>query len=335
MRVSSGLLSLSLSRQSSEIDRTSPKRRTRRRRSAPHAGNYTTLLVALASIISSSQASSAPWQSSRTASIIDEERYGDLPPHIFAPNGVLFPLQKIMEATTSGQLPCANSILALSCTDSIVVLSTTVDSPYIPCSEATIDGSTPLRLPPQDPFDFGACIRASSSIIAFCAGDPRHSQIQLRKVLALATRDRSLGMARSAARLARQLADLNQLASQEPNDQGRMLASQCLILDTTGSTFWRVDPTGCLYQCNSAAIGKNSQKLQDLLSVRLPQESLEPKDALALLRDVMTASIEQQRMSSKTEFSKGSSLSLCAWIFRGNEIEFYTNEQIKTLQIPS
>ena len=101
-----------------------------------------------ASSSTTAAATTAPWhgESSNSNEINNNlPNYQQLPPNIFAPRGRLHQVEHVMEGISSSEDPSANLIVALSCKDGLVVVSTvppSVNFGYLLPSKENIDKSS-------------------------------------------------------------------------------------------------------------------------------------------------------------------------------------------------
>ena len=85
--------------------------------------------TASSSTTAAASAISAPWHADESSSNSNEinnhlPSYQQLPPNIFAPRGRLHQVEHVMEGISSSEDPSSNLIVALSCKDGLVVVST-------------------------------------------------------------------------------------------------------------------------------------------------------------------------------------------------------------------
>jgi 20S proteasome alpha/beta subunit len=83
-------------------------------------------------IVFSSSSPEAPWQSnSARTNVLDEAIFGNQPVTVFAPGGRLYFLERTVAAASSIEDPSSNLVVALSCRDGIVLVTTSCTSPHL------------------------------------------------------------------------------------------------------------------------------------------------------------------------------------------------------------
>ena len=165
----------------------------------------------------------APWQtSSGTRTLHELKTYEELPPTVFSPTGRLHSVEKIAKDVSAPFDPFSNLVVALTCKDGLVVLSTLATSPPLNASTT----STPLFLVSETPAG-GVLSRLGPDLAAAIAGNAADGQVMRNKVARLVTSlSESAGDTPvSPAILARRLADNLQLLTQKTGSkEGRILS---------------------------------------------------------------------------------------------------------------
>ena len=84
-------------------------------------------------------ASLAPWQQSSSLgpSAKDEDIYGDKPLIVFWPGGRLHSVERAVAAASSMEDPSSNLVVAISCRQGIVLVTTMPTSPHLDTSTST------------------------------------------------------------------------------------------------------------------------------------------------------------------------------------------------------
>lgn len=82
-------------------------------------------------------ASLAPWQQSIRPSAKDEDIYGDKPLIVFWPGGRLHSVERAVAAASSKEDPSSNLVVAISCREGIVIVTTLPTSPHLDTETTT------------------------------------------------------------------------------------------------------------------------------------------------------------------------------------------------------
>ncbi len=159
----------------------------------------------------------APWQpTSAGGGGVDRLNYQGLPPTVFAPGGRLYSVERVVQAASALEDESSNLVVAISCQNGLVVVSTLRQSPHLSVQPILSDSSENKQrskiLPKDDPtkqplwvFDeqdqspfvihspFLSLSTLSSStsdcpLMAVCAGNAVDSQLLQRKIQRLADR---------------------------------------------------------------------------------------------------------------------------------------------------
>ncbi|GKY97503.1 hypothetical protein MPSEU_000708500 [Mayamaea pseudoterrestris] len=230
---------------------------------------------------------SVPWQESRQ-NVVQEARYVDLPPNVFASSGRLLAVEQVVPLSALDD-PSYSFVIAFHTKEGIVVVASRPKSPYLfetaknsttnsSVTSIDLDHGAPKTLLHKagkidslprvfdPPFAY-----LSQNLMAITAGNAVDSQI-VRLLLQKAAESSRPSLTRLMARsFARSLADQLQQRSQQAG-KGRLLASTAILMDD--QELWRVDPTGQFFQCQVAVAGRAADKIHDELLKKLSNDAM-------------------------------------------------------------
>jgi hypothetical protein len=184
-----------------------------------------------AAAVTTSSSSSAFWQttdssSSSSRQVLEESTYQDLPPTIFSPTGRLHSVERVMKAATTSHNPTANLLVAVTCRDGLVVVSTVPVSPHLNITTTGSGTNSSLFLVNETTTPI--LVDLGRHLVAATAGNAVDGQVLRQKLQSMAENSfESQGEESSvrASELARRLADHLQVPTQTVGGKGgRMLA---------------------------------------------------------------------------------------------------------------
>eukprot|EP00591_Stephanopyxis_turris_P008291 CAMPEP_0195509578 /NCGR_PEP_ID=MMETSP0794_2-20130614/2476_1 /TAXON_ID=515487 /ORGANISM="Stephanopyxis turris, Strain CCMP 815" /LENGTH=384 /DNA_ID=CAMNT_0040636837 /DNA_START=156 /DNA_END=1310 /DNA_ORIENTATION=- len=223
---------------------------------------------------------------------MEEGRFSQLPPTVFAPSGRLHMVERVMRECSDINDKSAPLAMALKCGGGgnsdddddddddggfIVMVSTRPVSPFAPSvpSSSSYDGAYSAPLLTEEQYNEGTMSILTPSLISATGGNAVEAIVLSRRIqemaLSIQASNGVTGVMNRAFSidsfvLAKQLADAAQSSTQAVNGKaGRMLSSSALIIGvdspimtTPKSNIWRVDPTGQFWNCNAAAVGRGA-----------------------------------------------------------------------------
>ena len=258
--------------------------------------------------IIASSSSEAPWQSNFGLSVMDEEMYGNQPPTVFAPGGRLYSVERTVAAASSLEDPSSNLVVALSCREGLVIVTTSTSSPHLDISMDQDDDTTKTLWITREKQHRAPLSRLSSNTWLVTGGNAVHSSVLRFKICRWAEGMHEANdggqplpsTALSCAALARKVSDYLHEPTQTTGKAGPILAVCCYTMYAPEYTpivklthvcmmlqsyallagrdernlccLWRVDPTGQFWKCDAAVIGRGAgaaeAHLMNLISAR-------------------------------------------------------------------
>jgi 20S proteasome alpha/beta subunit len=251
-----------------------------------------------------------PWQQETRRDTSQEP--SELPANVFASNGRLPSMEKVIPLCLSNDPACSLAIAILT-KEGIAVVAARPKSPYLydPSPNVTktesknkLDSyirakSVPLfhtantkhntsSLLFEPPFTYLA-----PNLLGITVGNPVDSQVLRLLMQNIAASSRASQSILTARSMARSLADQLQQRTQVLG-KGRLLASTAVFIDA--QELWRVEPTGQFYQCQVAVAGRAGNKIEIELSKNLQTGETETGPALSSV----TQKVRHERLSKLT-----------------------------------
>ena len=182
-----------------------------------------------------SSSTSAPWQSGSGTNVREEQSYGDLPPTVFAPGGRLYSVERTVAAASSADDASSNLVVAISCKDGLVVVSTSNHSPHLDVNDDREDEDSSTMVPlwiTNERQHRPPVARVASNVWMVTGGNAVDSRILRYKISRIAeamqeANDGGQPLAAaplSCTSLARRASDHLQLPTQTIGKAGRILA---------------------------------------------------------------------------------------------------------------
>lgn len=169
--------------------------------------------------------------------MLEKEEYRDLGPTVFSPGGRLHSVERTVAAASSLRDTSSNLVIALTCRDGVVLVTTCNTSPHLDITTSVDnEDETALWVTRKGRQHVAPIARVASEVFMVTGGNAVDSCILREKItrMAEATRQENDGgtplaaSSLSCSSLARRVSDHLQSPTQTIGKAGRILAVRCL-----------------------------------------------------------------------------------------------------------